>query len=406
MERFELSDLQARHILDMQLRRLTGLEVAKIEDELADLRETIAGLDLILGSESALRELVSDELAAVSDEYGTARRTLLLEADATVSVKAVSLEIVDAPCQVLLSSTGRIARTAAGGEQPEGEGKPLTGGRRAAHDVIVSVAAATTRGEVGVVTSHGRLHRVSVLELPTLATSGWSPNLRGGSAARELVTLDKGERVLALVPMAAEGQGVALGTAQGVVKRVTPDYPAKGDVFELIGLKPGDEVVGAVALTTGDEDLVMITTDAQLLRTPASGVRPQGRSAGGMAGIKLSPRARVIAFGAVMPDDPDAVVVTVAVDSSALAGTDVGSAKVSALEEFPVKGRATGGVRAQRFLKGEDTLLTAWVGTGPALAADADGKPVDLPGALGKRDGSGTPPSAPVAGLGGTPSLD
>ena len=97
---------------------------------------------------------------------------------------------------------------------------------------------------------------------------------------------------------------------------------------------------------------------------------------------------------------------TVAVDSSALAGTDVGSVKVSALEEFPVKGRATGGVRAQRFLKGEDTLSAAWVGTGPALAADADGKPVDLPGALGKRDGSGTPPSAPVAGLGGTPSLD
>ncbi|BEP16302.1 DNA topoisomerase IV subunit A [Acidothermaceae bacterium B102] len=406
MERFELSDLQARHILDMQLRRLTGLEVAKIEDELADLRETIAALDVILGSESALRELVSDELAAVSDEYGNARRTLLLEADSTVSVKAVSLEIVDAPCHVLLSSTGRIARTAAGGEQPEGDAKPIGGGRRASHDVIVSTAAATTRGEVGVVTSHGRLHRVSVLELPTLPTSGWSPNLRGGSAARELVTLDKGEHVLALVSMSPDGPGVALGTAQGVVKRVTPDYPAKGDIFELIGLRPGDSVVGAVALTTGDEDLVMITSDAQLLRTPASGVRPQGRPAGGMAGIKLAPKARVVSFGAVLPDDPDAVVVTVAVDSSALAGTDVGSVKVSALDEFPVKGRATGGVRAQRFLKGEDTLSVAWVGTGPALAADADGKPVDLPGALGKRDGSGTPPPATVAGLGFSPSLD
>jgi len=206
--------------------------------------------------------------------------------------------------------------------------------------------------------------------------------------------------------MSPDGQGVALGTAQGVVKRVTPDYPAKGEAFELIGLKPGDEVVGAVALTTGDEDLVMITSDAQLLRTPASGVRPQGRPAGGMAGIKLSPRARVICFGAVLPDDPDAVVVTVAVDSTALPGTDVGSVKVSALEEFPIKGRATGGVRAQRFLKGEDTLSVAWVGTGPALAADADGKPVDLPGALGKRDASGSPPSATVAGLGGTPQLD
>jgi DNA gyrase subunit A len=245
-----------------------------------------------------------------------------------------------------------------------------------------------------------------VLELPTLPTSGWSPNLRGGTSVRELVTLDKGERVLALVPMSAEGPGVALATAQGVVKRVMPDYPAKGEVFELIALKPGDTVVGAVTLTTGDEDLVMITSDAQLLRTPASGVRPQGRAAGGMAGIKLAAKARVIAFGAVDPQDPDAVVVTVATDSSILAGTDVGSAKVSALEEFPVKGRATGGVRAQRFLKGEDQISVAWVGTGPALAADSDGKPVDLPGALGKRDGSGTPPSGPVAGIGGTPTLD
>jgi DNA gyrase subunit A len=409
MERFELSDIQARHILDMPLRRLTGLEVAKIEDELAALRETIAELDLILGSGVVLRELVSDELAAVSDEYGTARRTLLLEGDATVTAKTVTLEIVDAPCHVLLSSTGRVARTAAGGElieAPDAAAKPLSGGRRAAHDVIVSSAAATTRGEVGVVTSHGRLHRLSVLELPTLPASGWSPNLRGGAPARELVTLDKGERVLALVPMATDSLGVALGTAQGVVKRVTPDYPAKGEVFELIGLKPGDEVVGAVALATGDEDLVMITSDAQLLRTPASSVRPQGRPAGGMAGIKLAARARVVAFGAVDPQDPDAVVVTIAVDSRALAGTDVGSAKVSALEEFPVKGRATGGVRAQRFLKGEDTVALAWVGTGPALAADVEGKPVDLPGALGKRDGSGTPPSAAVAGLGGSPVLD
>ncbi|MDX6228157.1 MAG: gyrase subunit [Frankiales bacterium] len=410
MDRFTLSEIQARSILEMPLRRLTGLEVAKIEEELAELRETIAELDVILGSDAALRELVSDELAAVSDEYGTARRTLLLEADATVSVKTVSLEIVDAPCQVLLSSTGRVARTAAGGELSDINGQaapsPALGGRRAAHDVITSVAAATTRGEVGVVTNQGRLHRVSVLELPTLAASGWSPNLRGGAPARELVTLDKGERVLALVPMSTEGPGVALGTAQGVVKRVMPDYPAKGEVFELIGLKDRDEVVGAVALATGNEDLVMITSDAQLLRTPASSVRPQGRPAGGMAGIKLAGKARVIAFGAIDPEDPDAVVVTIAVDSSALAGTDVGSAKVSALEEFPVKGRATGGVRAQRFLKGEDTLSVAWVGTGPALAADADGKPVDLPGALGKRDGSGTAPSAAVAGLGGTPALD
>ena len=99
----------------------------------------------------------------------------------------------------------------------------------------------------------------------------------------------------------AAGAGLALGTASGVVKRVAPDYPQNATDFEVIALKDGDRVVGAVQLASEDQDLVFITSDAQLLRFGASAVRPQGRAAAGMAGIRLSARASVIWFGAVTP---------------------------------------------------------------------------------------------------------
>jgi DNA gyrase subunit A len=145
---------------------------------------------------------------------------------------------------------------------------------------------------------------------------------------------------------------------------------------------------------------VFISSDAQLLRYPASLVRPQGRPAGGMAGIRLDDGARVIWFGVVDPERP-AQVVTIAGSSTALPGTQVGGGKVSDYAEFPAKGRATGGVRAQRFLKGEDELLLAWAGPTPAKAVSAVGKPVPLPDELGRRDGSGVRLTHTIGAIGG-----
>jgi DNA gyrase subunit A len=145
-------------------------------------------------------------------------------------------------------------------------------------------------------------------------------------------------------------------------------------------------------------ELVFITNDAQLLHFPASAVRPQGRSGGGMAGIKLGIGASVIYFGAVSA--ADAVVVTVSGSSRALPGTDAGSVKVTGFEHHPAKGRATSGVRCHRFLKGEDSLLLAWAGQAPAVAAAASGSPVPLPDPDARRDGSGTPGTQPIAAIG------
>jgi DNA gyrase subunit A len=256
------------------------------------------------------------------------------------------------------------------------------------------------RGDVGVVTSKGRALRLSVLDLPALPATATAPNLAGGAPVTEFLDLQPGEQVLSLTTLEADSPGVALGTASGVVKRVLPDHPSNKDSWDLIALKPNDHVVGAVELRTGDEELVFVTTSAQLLRFDASQVRPQGRSAGGMTGIKLTADDTVLHFAALVPDD-DAVVVTVAGSSAALPGTDTGSGKVTPFGEYPAKGRATGGVRCHRFLRGEDVLLLAWVGTGPARAAAAAGVPLQLPDPVDRRDGSGTPLGQPVAAVGG-----
>jgi DNA gyrase subunit A len=185
----------------------------------------------------------------------------------------------------------------------------------------------------------------------------------------------------------------------------------------VIALKPGDRVVGAVQLASEDHDLVFITSDAQLLRFGAANVRPQGRAAAGMAGIRLAPRTLVIWFGVVDPAAPAdpaeggtvpggapgvaAVVVTATGSAGALPGTGIATMKVTPYLEYPPKGRATGGVRCHRFLKGEDALVLAWAGPAPALGSTDAGVPVDLPPADGRRDGSGTRLRQPLAALGG-----
>lgn len=391
--RFSLSEIQTQYILDTPLRRLTKFDRIELESERDRLNDEIAKLTAILESDAELRKLVSNELADVAKKFGTDRRTVLLQS-AGSPASAVPLEVADDPCRVLLSSTGLLARTAGG------EPFPDDGEKRVKHDVIVSAVPATARADVGAVTSGGRLLRLPVIDLPQLPETAAAPSLAGGAPVSEFLTLEDDERVVCLTTLDESSPGLAIGTEQGVVKRVVPDYPANKDELEVISLKDGDRIVGAVELRTGEEDLVFITDDAQLLRYPAGQVRPQGRPAGGMAGIKLSAGAKVISFTAIDPA-ADAVVFTVAGAAGTLLGASETSAKLTPFDQYPRKGRATGGVRCQRFLKGEDCLVMAWAGATPARAATSNGTPADLPEIDPRRDGSGTPLTKSVAVVAG-----
>jgi DNA gyrase subunit A len=393
MEVFDLSEAQANYILDMQLRQLTKLSKIRLESERDELQKSIAELTEIIENQDRLYEVVADELTKVAEEFGDPRRTVLLE-DSGVSVTAAEpLEIPDGPARVLLSATGLLARI-------DGDTSvPLPNqGPRANHDVIASEVLTRTHGDIGVITASGTLIKLRALDLPNIPITANAPNLKGGVRAHELLGLDKKEKILALVALEQDSPGLALGTRNGVVKRVNPEVLNK-DSWDVIRLDDGDELVGAVQLADDSDQLVFITSDAQLLHFPASIVRPQGRSGGGMAGIKLGGKAKAIWFG-VTPEQ-DAVVVTISGSSTALPGTQAGMVKITGFEEFPGKGRATGGVRCHRFLKGEDTLLLGWAGPRPEVACSASGTPVELPtAALNKRDGSGTPVTQPVLAIG------
>lgn len=466
---FDLDEIQAQYILDLRLRRLTKMSRIELEAECDDLKRRIEELERILASDEALDGVVIDEMDDAVAKYGTPRRTVLLDEDeegnltpvvahgddgvsanamaaaraaATVSSAAAdvaaaakaakkagdenatasALQIDDEPCAVMLSATGLIARTSEDAVE-RWENRSASDGR-AKDDQIVSMFRTSTRSSYGLVTSAGRLVLAHVVELPKVSADG-PLSVTGGVKAEELLGMTentdpiRGERVIAAIDMPSTDDGgqlvpLALGTRNGVVKRWNRESPTTMDSWSVIDLKDDDEVLAAAEAR--DEDrLVFVSTDSSLLTFEAKNVRPQGRTAGGMAGIRLAEGCSVAAF-AVVPDGKvtwnyeegenglfsasGAVVLTVAGDSEALPGTENGAAKVTPLEMYPTKGRGTGGVRSQRFLKGQDTLILAFVGAYPLHASTQSGAPVELPKPDMRRDGSGTDLSAPIAVVG------
>ena len=394
MAAFGLSQAQADYILELRLRRLTRFSTIDLESEAQQLRDEIEELRILLADPARLREAVSNELGQASDLFGTPRRTLLTESAAAPpkSSNAPDLEIRDVPCRVLLSTSGRAVRVdlrdGGGVERPR---------RRARHDAIRSEVDGTTRGELGAVTNRGRLIRFTPVDLPVVPAGAAQP--AAGTPITAYLGLSEGaEQVIALVRL--DGEPIALGTASGVVKRVSAGPWPNKPSFEIIALKPGDEVIGA-AHAPEDSSLVFVSSDAQLLRFSAGVVRPQGAAAGGMAGISLAAGASAIAFA--VADAVTAVVATISHADGTIDGLEHGRGKLSALLDFPAKGRATGGLRAQTFGRGETGLRVAWIGPAPALAAAKDGAARPFPADLAKRDAGGTPLEGRIDAFGTVP---
>lgn len=391
---FDLSDIQATHILDMPLRRLTKFSRLELEAEADELRVAIEALTRILEDDSELRRVVAAELSDVAERYGDERRTVLLAAQASPAVEPESVEVADEPCWVALSTTGRIARTG------DARRPTINGTDRAC--ALTALVPSSARAQVGVITSDGQLRRLNVVDLPVLPETEHL-SVAGGTELTAFVSLEPDTAVVGLVPLADDSACVAaLATASGQVKRVDVNGPASRDQWEIIGLAKGDRVVAARPCPGDDHELVFVTRQAQLLRFRAKAVRVQGRGAAGMAGIGLRDGDEVIAFAALSAQAlPDSVVATVATQAGALPGTTPGTGKTTPLSAYPSKGRATGGVRCQRLRSGEDGLGLAWVGLAPVAATTSRGRPVPAPPLDEKRDGTGHPLAEPIGELGG-----
>ena len=379
-EIFSLSEEQTEYILELRLRRLTKFSRDELETERDSLLEQIAHLEALLGSEQLIRESVSSELAEMAATYGTPRRSVLAGAAPAVAktqATVVDLEVADAPCEVLVSASGRIARVS----WPEGS--PIAPSTRMAHGAVMARIPSRLRGSVGAITSQGTLHLFHPMDLPSLTPE--KIDLGTGLMLRDYLGLSATDGDIVGVVGLEDGPTIMLGTAGGVVKRCSlADLPMKNH-HSLIALKDGDRVVGAT-LASEDTHCVFVTSHAQLLTFPSSAVRPQGLAASGMAGIALPEGAEVIWAGAVSGEHTQ--VLTLSGSSEVLPGTESTRAKMTALRDFPAKGRATGGVRAHTLLKGEDRLLAAWVGNSP-VPLGPKGQALSLEFEVGKRDGSG-----------------
>ena len=358
---FDLSDLQAEYILELKLRRLTKLSILELEAEADQLRKEIEELKSILSDDKVLRKTISKELAEVQKIHATPRRTELVDVSGIELVRkpASVKEIEDEPTVVTLSPTGLIGRS-----DSANEGASL---------------ATSLRSDVGLILEDGKAIQIHVSDLPAGKPI---------SAAKFAGTKQK---VLGIISWNAETT-IAIGTANGVVKRVVGPLPDKHEV-SLIALKDKDKLVGACE-ADDNATVGFITSVGNVLLFAAEAVRPQGLPAAGMTGVSLGD-GHAIYFGKAIESGH---LVTAANSSQSLGKTDAGSVKITPMKAYPKQGRASKGVRCHKFLKSEDQLYFAkFVGSEPTVFDDSD-KPIAGLAIESKRDGTGKKIKSFVAG--------
>ena len=365
----KLSEIQATHILDMQLRRLTALEMQKIIDERDELSGQINEYKKLLGSEQRQRATVLNELKETVDVYGTDRKTEIISVSDIPVYDDVPLvneqEVPDEACLVTLSTSGRIGRTSIE------DGNRSTPGQ---HDVLVSSTITSTHSPVFAITSEGRALNIRAVEI------GEVKGRSRGSSSAQIFATGKGEQILTVI--SPNEENLVLVTSNGVAKRITPSELAEiPNGKQVIKLKPNDKLAAAFCCPNG-VDVIVVASDAQTLRTPVDNISIQGRNAAGVLGMKLRDGVKVIGAGAALGDG---AVITV---------TDIGTAKATPFEEITTKGRGGTGIRITKFTKEKSLVLAKVVGPDVVLAImatdedpkKADPVPVDLPLEPTKRD--------------------
>ncbi len=354
MARFGLTEVQATHILDMALRRLTALERQNLDEEAASLRADIEEFKEILDSRRRQRALVRKELRRIVDDHGRPRRSRIVPAEiadrelaahsgedrGTSTATEVADTGPDLPCQITVSTSGNIGRTSLKGIRRASPGR---------HDLIAASVIASTGSLVAAVTSRGRVFTARGGEIEEAV------NRVRGFDASSVFGLGSGERVLALV--APGDDKLVTVTAAGIVKRMDAEEVLDSRPGSpLIALRDGDQVV--CAFSAPDEaDLVIAADDGRALRMEASSVRVQRRGAAGMAGIKLREGSVPVGAGAVAGDSVLVVATT--------AGGTEGGIKTTPCSDLPTQGRGGQGVLVVK-LAADERVVAAAVG-------DADG---------------------------------
>jgi DNA gyrase subunit A len=329
IQRFELSEKQAQAILDMQLRRLAALERQKIEDEQKQTLERIAYLEDLLASPQKILQVIKDDLVEMAEKYGDARHTRIVR-EANQEFREEDL-VTDEPVLISFTQRGYIKRVAAAVFRAQSRGgRGVTGHTTKEEDEVILVIPARTLDTILFFSDRGKVYSEKAYQIPDADRVG------RGIPIVNVLSLDAGETITAAVavPQFDEEHYCMMATREGRIKRITLSDFASVRPSGLIAISlDSDDWLGWARLTSGDDDVILVTERGQALRFTESEVRPMGRAAAGVTAIKLGADDHVTSMEVVEPGG-DLLVLTA-----------MGYGKRSPLKEYPVKGRATSGVQ-------------------------------------------------------------
>ena len=368
MERFGLTDIQAQSILDMRLKTLSGLQREKIEEEYKQLMELIAHLRDILNSERLVFEIIKEELIEIRDKFGDERKTKIVAAEGEIDIQDL---IKEEQCVVALTHFGYIKRMPIDTYKSQKRGgKGITGMATREDDFVKQIFTASTHDMILFFTNKGKLYKLKGYELPEAGRTA------RGSAIVNLLSLDPGEKVSAVIPIQnfADGKYLLMATKNGLIKKTAlQEYDSSRKTgLQGITLKEDDELIG-VRLTDGQDNVVLVTKNGMCITFDEKDVRPIGRVSQGVIGIRLDEDDEVIGMESVISGGK----------ATLLAITENGFGKRTELDEYRVQNRGGKGVITYKItpktgkligvriaVEGDDVMLVTNTGTIIRLKVD------------------------------------
>ena len=347
MSRFKLSEIQANHILDMPLRRLTKLEREKLEEEHKELQATIKRLKALLKDPKKLRALIKTELLEVREKYADERKTEIKADEGEIDIEDL---VTKQDVVITVSRAGYVKRLPVETYKRQGRGgKGVRGANLKEEDVIAQAFTTTTRHWLLFFTSSGKVYRVKAHEVPEgsrTARGTYAANLPG-------VSLSSDEKIAAVIPLKGydDAKYVIFATKNGMVKKTAlAEYDSSRTGLAAINLKKKDELI-AVDLTDGKDDVIMVSRAGQAVRFSEKLARPMGRQTAGVRGMRLRPKDLVISMDLASQGEE---LVTI---------TQGGYGKRTDLKEYPRKGRGILGVVTHKLTNKTGNVAGAFVGS-------------------------------------------
>ena len=329
MERFGLSDIQAQAILDMRLKTLSGLQREKIEEEYNELMKLIDHLRAILASDKLVYDIIKEELLEIKDKYGDERKTKIVATEGEFDVEDL---IKEEQCVVALTHFGYIKRMPIDTYKSQKRGgKGITGIATREEDFVKQIFTASTHDTILFFSNKGKVYRLRGYEIPEAGRTA------KGTAIVNLLALDGGERISAVIPIAnfADGKYLLMATKNGIIKKTPLNEYMSVRKNGLIGitLKDEDELID-VRLTDGEDNVVLVTNKGMCITFDEKDVRPMGRVSQGVIGIRVSGDDFVIGMESIIQGGK----------ATLLAITENGFGKRTELDEYRVQARGGKGV--------------------------------------------------------------